>query len=40
VLFSFEVHSGVITPEVAAPLVVVVALSMALTPLLPFNSLY
>ncbi|MDJ0764900.1 MAG: monovalent cation:proton antiporter-2 (CPA2) family protein [Myxococcota bacterium] len=34
VLFSFAVQQGVLTPEVANPFVVVVALSMALTPLL------
>jgi monovalent cation:proton antiporter-2 (CPA2) family protein len=34
VLFSFAAQNGVITPEVAAPLIAVVALSMGLTPLL------
>ncbi len=33
VLFSFATQSGVLLPETAAPLVVVVAVSMALTPL-------
>jgi len=34
VLFSFSLQSGVITPEVVDPLIAVVAISMALTPLI------